>query len=89
MDDQEFEKRADKSLQALYKRLGAASDEAEFEVDLDGGALAIEFSDLPPSSSSAPIRRSAKSGFRHTRRVTNWTGIRWKALSFCRAPAKL
>ena len=47
MDDQEFKKRADESLSALYKRLAAASDEAEFDVDFKGGALAIEFDDPP------------------------------------------
>ena len=60
MDDQEFEKRADKSLQALYKRLLAVSDEAEFEADFSGGALAIEFSDPPAKfviSPNAPVRQ--------------------------------
>ncbi len=60
MDDPEFEKRADKTLQALYKRLAAASDEAEFDVDFEGGALAIEFSDPPAKfviSPNAPVRQ--------------------------------
>jgi len=60
MDDQEFEKRADKSLQALYKRLAAASDEAEFEVDFNGGALAIEFNEPPAKfviSPNAPVQQ--------------------------------
>ena len=60
MDDQEFDKRADKALQALYKRLAAASDELEFDVDFDGGALAIEFSDPPAKfviSPNAPVRQ--------------------------------
>ncbi|MBZ5607728.1 MAG: iron donor protein CyaY [Acidobacteriia bacterium] len=47
MDEQVFKKRADETLQALYKRLAAASDEAEFEVDFNSGALAIEFEDPP------------------------------------------
>ena len=60
MDDQEFSKRVDKSLQALYKRLAAASDEAEFEVDFSDGALAIEFEDPPAKfviSPNAPVRQ--------------------------------
>ncbi len=47
MDEQVFKKRADDALQALYKRLAAASDDAEFEVDFNAGALAIEFENPP------------------------------------------
>ena len=47
MDEQEFKKRADDTLQALYKKLAAASDDAEFEADFNAGALAIEFEDPP------------------------------------------
>jgi CyaY protein len=47
MDEQEFKKRADESLHALYRKLAAASDEAEFDVDFNAGALAIEFEDPP------------------------------------------
>jgi CyaY protein len=47
MDEQEFKKRADESLHALYRKLAAASDEAEFDVDFNSGALAIEFEDPP------------------------------------------
>jgi len=60
MDDQEFERQADKSLEALYRRLVAASDEAEFEVDFNGGALAIEFDDPPGKfviSPNAPVKQ--------------------------------
>jgi iron donor protein CyaY len=60
MDDQEFKKLADDSLHALYKRLAAASDDAEFEVDFNSGALAIEF-ERPPGkfvvSPNAPVRQ--------------------------------
>jgi iron donor protein CyaY len=60
MDDQEFKKLADESLHALYKRLAAASDDAEFEVDFNAGALAIEF-EAPPGkfviSPNAPVRQ--------------------------------
>ena len=47
MDDQEFKNRADQSLEALYRRLAAASDDADFEVDFNSGALAIEFEEPP------------------------------------------
>ena len=60
MDDQEFQKRVDKSLQTLYRRLAAASDEAEFEVDFSSGALAIEFEDPPGKfviSPNAPVHQ--------------------------------
>jgi iron donor protein CyaY len=47
MDEQEFKKRADHALSALYKRLTAASEDAEFEADFNSGALAIEFENPP------------------------------------------
>jgi iron donor protein CyaY len=60
MDDQEFKNRADEALQALYKRLAAASDEAEFEVDFNAGALTVEF-ESPPArfvvSPNAPVHQ--------------------------------
>jgi iron donor protein CyaY len=60
MDEQEFKKRADESLNLLYKRLTAASDEADFEPDFNSGALAIEFSDPPGKfviSPNTPVRQ--------------------------------
>jgi iron donor protein CyaY len=60
MDDQEFKNRAEQSLQALYRRLTAASDEAEFEADFNSGALAIEFEDPPGKfviSPNAPVHQ--------------------------------
>jgi CyaY protein len=60
MDEQEFKTRADAALEALYKRLAAASDEFGFEADFNSGALAIEF-DSPPGkfviSPNAPVRQ--------------------------------
>src|ERR1017187_2970704 len=58
MDDQEFKKLADESLTSLYKKLAAASDNAEFEVDFNSGALAIEFESTPAKfviSPNAPV----------------------------------
>src|SRR5712671_3558684 len=60
MDDQEFKRRADESLNALYKKLAAASDDGEFEVDFNSGALAIEFEQPPGKfviSPNAPVRQ--------------------------------
>lgn len=60
MDDQEFKRRADDALQSLYKRLLAASDDAEFEADFNSGALAIEFEDPPGKfvvSPNSPVRQ--------------------------------
>src|SRR5712692_2926739 len=60
MDEQEFKRRADHSLHALYKRLTAASDDADFEADFNSGALAIEF-EKPPGkfviSPNTPVRQ--------------------------------
>jgi iron donor protein CyaY len=47
MDEQEFKKRADDVLEALYRRLAAASDDGGFDVDFNAGALGIEFEDPP------------------------------------------
>ena len=60
MDEQEFKKRADESLHALYRKLAAASDEIEFDVDFNAGALAIEFDDPPAKfvvSPNSPVRQ--------------------------------
>ncbi len=60
MDDQEFKNRAEQSLQALYRRLTAAADGAEFEADFNSGALAIEFEDPPGKfviSPNAPVHQ--------------------------------
>ena len=60
MDDQEFKRLADESLHSLYRRLAAASDDAEFEVDFNAGALSIEFEHPPGKfviSPNAPVRQ--------------------------------
>jgi len=45
MDEQEFKRRADEALNALYRKLSRASDEFDFEPDFNAGALSIEFED--------------------------------------------
>ena len=60
MDEQEFKTRADHALHSLYKRLAAASEDADFEADFNAGALAIEFENPPGKfviSPNAPVRQ--------------------------------
>ena len=45
MDEQEFKRRADEALNALYKKLSHAADDYNFEPDFNAGALSIEFED--------------------------------------------
>jgi len=47
MDEQEFKRRAEQALDDLNRRLSAAADDYEFEVDFNAGALAIEFEEPP------------------------------------------
>ena len=60
MDEQEFRARADESLNDLYQRLTAASNEHSFDADFNSGALAIEF-EAPPAkfvvSPNTPVRQ--------------------------------
>ena len=60
MDEQEFKREADRSLNALYKRLTDAGEEADFEADFNAGALSIEFENSPAKfviSPNAPVRQ--------------------------------
>lgn len=78
MDDQQFKKLADESLESLYNKLAAASDEAEFEVDFNSGALAIEF-ETPPGkfviSPNAPVRQIWVSAHSKSFKL-DWNGAR-------------
>jgi CyaY protein len=59
LDDQQFQLKADKSLEILYKALAAASDDHDFETDF-GGALTIEFEDPPAKfvvSPNSPVKQ--------------------------------
>ena len=47
MDEQEFKAHAEHALDDLYRRLSAAAEDYDFEVDFNAGALAIEFEDPP------------------------------------------
>ena len=60
MDEQEFKRAADQSLDALYKRLTSAGEEADFEADFNSGALSIEFENSAAKfvvSPNAPVRQ--------------------------------
>lgn len=60
MDEQEFQRRAGEALDALYRRLAAASETADFEPDFNAGALTIEFDDPPAKfvvSPNSPVRQ--------------------------------
>ena len=77
MDEQEFKKRADESLHALYRKLAAASEEAGFDVDFNAGALAIEFDD-PPSkfviSPNSPVSQIWVSAHSKSYKL-NWDSV--------------
>ena len=65
LSDQEFQRKADEALDALYQRLASASENFDFDVEMNSGALTIEFEDPParfvvsPNSSVAQIWVSA------------------------------
>ncbi len=58
--DQEFQHRAEAALTALYDQLGQASDEFDFDVEMNSGALTVEF-DEPRErfvvSPNSPVRQ--------------------------------
>lgn len=60
MDDQEFRRLADESLEKLKRSLYEAEGEADFEVEDNAGALHINFEDPPGKfviSPNAPVRQ--------------------------------
>ncbi|MDQ6698941.1 MAG: iron donor protein CyaY [Acidobacteriota bacterium] len=60
MDDQEFKKKADHSLNQLHRALLDAADEYGFESDFNSGALTVEFEDPPAKfvvSPNAPVKQ--------------------------------
>ena len=60
MDEQEFRKRADESLDHLYKKLASAADSYDFEPDFNNGALSIDFEEPKARfviSPNAPVRQ--------------------------------
>jgi iron donor protein CyaY len=60
MEDQEFQRKADEAITGLYDKLARATDNFEFDVDMNAGALAIEFEEPPEKyvvSPNAPVRQ--------------------------------
>ena len=60
MDDQEFSRLCDESLEKLKRSLYEAEGEADFEVEDNAGALHINFEDPPGKfviSPNAPVRQ--------------------------------
>ncbi len=60
MDEQDFQRKADDSLNQLYRKLASAGDQYGFEADMNAGALTIEF-DEPGAkfviSPNSPVRQ--------------------------------
>ena len=60
MTDQEFNQKADQALSALDQALNDAADEHGFDIDMNSGALTIEFEDPPARfvvSPNSPVRQ--------------------------------
>ncbi len=60
MDEQEFQTQAERSMQAVYRKLAAASDRYDIEADFNAGALAIEFEEPKGKfvvSPNTPVRQ--------------------------------
>ncbi len=60
MDEQEFKTRSNDALDALYRKLSAASEQHEFEPDFNAGALSIEFEEPKARfvvSPNSPVRQ--------------------------------
>ncbi|MDQ6760603.1 MAG: iron donor protein CyaY [Acidobacteriota bacterium] len=78
MDEQEFKRAADQSLDALYKRLTSAGDDAGFEADFNSGALSIEFENSAAKfvvSPNAPVRQIWVSAHSRSFKL-DWNGTR-------------
>jgi iron donor protein CyaY len=77
MTDQEFKNRADHSLEMLYRRLAAATNDVDFEVDFNSGALAIEFEEPPGKfviSPNAPVHQIWVSAHSKSYKL-DWDGV--------------
>jgi len=60
MTDQEFQDRSISAIESLSKKIGEASDRHEFESDMNGGALAVEFEEPKAKfvvSPNSPVRQ--------------------------------
>ena len=60
MGDHEFQARADQALGDLFNRLTSASEQHDFEADMNGGALTVEFEEQPAKfvvSPNSPVKQ--------------------------------
>lgn len=60
MEEAEFHQRAGNALQSLYSRLAEAADNFDFDVEMNEGALRVDFEDPPDRfvvSPNAPVRQ--------------------------------
>ena len=60
LGDQEFQKRAEESITALYEKLGRAADDFDFDVEMNSGALTVELEEPRERfvvSPNAPVRQ--------------------------------
>ena len=60
MDEQDFQKQSDAAIEDLYRRLAEASDAHGFDVDLNAGALTVEFEEPRERfvvSPNSPVRQ--------------------------------
>lgn len=76
MTDQEFGRAADAALESLYARLAGLSDDFEFDVDFNGGALTVEFEEPRERfvvSPNAPVRQIWVSAHVQSYKL-DWTG---------------
>jgi CyaY protein len=60
LTEQEFSKAAGDAIEDLYRKLAVASDEYEFDVDMNAGALTVEFEEPRERfvvSPNSPVRQ--------------------------------
>ena len=60
LTDQEFQQASDQALEALFSTLGDASGDYDFDVDMNNGALTVEFEEPRERfvvSTNSPVRQ--------------------------------
>lgn len=78
LGDQEFQRLSDESISALYDKLAGASNNYDFDVDMNGGALTVEFEDPPERfviSPNSPVSQIWVSAHVHSYKL-DWNAER-------------
>lgn len=60
LTEQEFSQAAEDAIESLYRKLAEASDDYDFDVDMNAGALSVQFDDPPERfvvSPNSPVRQ--------------------------------